>query len=91
MSKLDWEHRAKKESVVLAFAFISAIGMLIVNALVMIGVCFGVWWAAGSALTSGIKSFNNDCGEIYAIELVLSGDWFCPKEINTVDGDSNVL
>lgn len=37
-------------------------------------------WVAGSAITSGIKAGTKSCGQTYAIESIVSGDWFCPVE-----------
>lgn len=39
-----------------------------------------VWWFIASAVVSGIKAVSGHCGERYALEVVVGGDWFCPEE-----------
>lgn len=36
-------------------------------------------WVTCSVVTSAIKTFSNDCGQRYPVEIVLGGDWFCPE------------
>ena len=37
-------------------------------------------WITCSVVTSAIKSFSDDCGRRYPVEIVFSGDWFCPEK-----------
>lgn len=37
-------------------------------------------WVIGSLLTSGVKAAKDDCGQVYGVESVLSGNWFCPTK-----------
>lgn len=44
-----------------------------------IGINLALIWVFGSVVTSGIKSFKNECGQTYKVESALGGDWFCSK------------
>jgi hypothetical protein len=41
--------------------------------------CGGLW-IAGSFVTSGVKAVSNNCKQVYPVEKVLSGNWFCPTK-----------
>lgn len=45
------------------------IGVLVFN--------LAVWWTVTSAITSGVKVFQNHCGKTYQIESVVNGNFFC--------------
>lgn len=39
-------------------------------------------WVVGSLVTSGIKAATDNCGQVYVVETIISGDWFCPEVKN---------
>ena len=45
-----------------------------------VSIYLGIFWAGGSAVTSGVKAVTNNCGNTYPVETVLSGNWFCVKK-----------
>lgn len=54
-------------------------GMLFI-ALLPLTITLTSIWLIGSGVVSAVKSFNKDCGKEYNVEVVFSGNFFCPKE-----------
>ena len=38
-----------------------------------------IFYLGASVVTSGIKSFNKECGVTYGVEEVVNGNFFCKK------------
>lgn len=55
-------------------------GIAVVIVLVVVLLNVGALWLIASGVTSGVKAASENCGQTYAIEKVVAGDWFCPVE-----------
>lgn len=53
---------------------------VVVGVLINLAVWLGMMWLVWSLIASGVKTLAEDCGQEYAVEAVLSANFFCPAE-----------
>jgi hypothetical protein len=59
---------------------VSSVPELIVVLGIVAFLAFLKMWLIGSLLVSSVKAISGQCGGHYAVEGVLSGDWFCVSD-----------